>query len=249
MLLRNSAGISIVQALVGVSLTTIVGLALASVLSNSYQHESRISLLTEGRELRSELNEVARSANCGIIDLDSPIPVSDNSWAAKTTYKITQGLKSPFLTLKESDRYGSFKIERISIAGYLDRTDNTRKYVAMNGVSPSDFASANRIKASLQLEVSSHKGVKAPLDAPVYLSIDPTSNEITSCQIAGDTQNLEAMCLSLNGAWNQLEERCSLPCPPGMDMVSGQCLSQQDLSEPFFCAANEKCGAQSPYAW
>ncbi len=241
----NHQGFGLVQVLVAVGMLSVLTLMLASVISNSYKHEAQMAVLLEGRELSGEFIELSHSPNCGIVDLKNPISVTDPTWNVQSLYSLPGGLSGRFLNLKSGSKYGKLQITEISLAPYLDKTTRASRYIAMDGSDPTDYANTQVIKASIKIDLSSNNGVKAPVQVPVYLYLDPTKSQILSCDTVDGKDNLADMCQAMGGVWSTTDSTCSLPCPAGMNMVAGVCTTLDNNGT--YCKVNEKCGVNAKY--
>lgn len=246
--IRNDRGVGLVQVLVGVALMSLIAFGMMTMISNSYKHQTNLGVLLEGRELAAELSELAKSPNCGIPQLDSPWPVDSSVWGGKEDLVLDQGIRGRFLDLKEGDKYSRFNIKKVAVRPYYERKSNTSSYVAMDGASPTDYANATIIKASLALDVESQDVAKAPIRTPIYLYLNNTRTEIIGCAASLEDTDLVAVCASMGGSWVESDNKCQLPCPPGLEQKEdGVCAVSVENGTDTYCKVNERCGVGSKY--
>lgn len=248
-ILKNSSGFGLIQVLVALGILGILVSGLMTIMANSYKHETNLNTLLEARELSGELMELVKSTNCGMPDLETPFAAPASLWEKSDILPLSKGISGRFLELKAGDTYGKFKINQISISPYFDRKTRSEKYVAMEGSDPSDFANSSIIKASLRLDITATNTPKAPIRTPVYLYLDNTKSKIIGCMPNLENTDLAAVCGTLGGNWTEADNKCQLPCPPGLDEENGVCIakSPDTENEDTFCNVDEKCGVAAKY--
>lgn len=247
--LRNQNGFSLIQALLSLALLGIAVSGFMTLIANNYKHETNLNTLLEARELSGELVELTKSANCGIVDLETPIPITSDTWTDNKDIPLGKGISGRFLELKNGDSYGRFKIENISIAPYYDRKNRNQQYIAIEGANATDFGNSRIIKGSLRLDTTAQNNPKSAIRAATYLYLDNDRKNIIGCSAGLENTDLAAICSSFGGVWTETEARCQLPCPPGLDEQNGLCVAKSVDSdgEDVFCHVNEKCNVANKY--
>nr|BFD63539.1 hypothetical protein BdHM001_22200 [Bdellovibrio sp. HM001] len=247
--IKNQSGFSLIQVLLSLAILGIAVSGFMTLMANNYKHETNLNTLLEARELSGELVELSKSANCGIADLENPIPVTSDTWVNNKLITLNKGISGRFLELKNGDSYGRFKIESISIAPYYDRKNRSDKYVALEGANATDFANSRIIKGSLRLDATAQNTPKSPIRAAAFFYLDSSRNNIIGCTASLENTDLAAICSSFGGAWTESEAKCQLPCPPGLDEQNGLCVAKSvDADgEDVFCHVNEKCNVANKY--
>lgn len=242
----GNQGFSIIQVLVGLGLMGILAMGFASIMANSAKHEANLGVLLEGRELSGEFSELAKSANCGVLALNSPLSFSSSLWTDAASINLTEGVSGRFLELKEGDKYGKFMIKGVSLSPYYDRKNRTEKYIAIDGANAADFAGASIVKASLKLNIATQNNEKSPIRTPVYLYLNPTKTQIIGCQASLEDSDLIGVCMTMGGSWLETESKCQLPCPPGLEDRDGVCTVNNGGTDTY-CNVNERCGVADKY--
>lgn len=247
--LKNHHGFSITQALVSLALLGLAVSGFMTLIANNYKHETNLNTLLEARELSGELVELTKSANCGIVDLEGPIPITADTWTDNKDIVLGKGISGRFLDLKAGDSYGRFKIENISISPYHDRKNRSQQYIAIEGANATDFGNSRIIKGSLRLDTSAQNNPRSSIRAAAYLYLDNSRTNIIGCTAGLENTDLAAICSSFGGVWTEAEARCQLPCPPGLDEENGLCVAKSvdTEGEDVFCHVNEKCNVASKY--
>lgn len=247
--IMTQSGFSLIQVMVGLGLISIIGYGMMTMITNSYKHQTNLAVLLEGRELAAELAELTKSANCGISQLQNPIAIPADLFKDNRAISLESGISGRFLTLKAGEKYSRFLVNEVAITPYFDKTAQTDKYVAMNGIDADDFSGATIVKAALTLNVQAQDSPKAPVRSPIYLYLDPDRKHIIGCESSLEDKDFVGICASFGGSWIEEESRCQLPCPPGMVAESGICVSPSEEvnTQDVSCNVNERCKVSDKY--
>lgn len=252
--LSSEHGFSLVEVLIVAGIMGIMLVGLLAMVANSFQAENRLALNTSSRDFANEVREVvARSQKCGIVSLTPSLAVSDASWAASTYYDISStGLASPYFNLRGGDVFdGKVKVLKIEIGPNYDKVTTASNYVAIGSTGPSDFANALTVRGSLRISIEGTGGgtmnYKAPIIIPIQLSLSSDRSQMIDCITAENAADIEALCMQMNGDWDQISLKCEVPCPPGTVDQEGECVSLTEEQTVRHCKPTENCGVPPEY--
>lgn len=247
-------GFSLVSTMVAAGVGLIIMAAFVQQFAMIIKSEARIDLMALSRDLEADISEgIIKSVNCGIPALPAPsISVSDQNWSASTTYNLTTtGIITPLTSFKGGDIYNKgILINSVTIDPTRDKISGAQKYVAMDTNDPSDLNNAKSIRAELNFKISSSyiNVYLHPVSIPILLELNNTKTAIIGCQVAGGVNGqLQMACLQLGGNWDDVKEKCDVPCPTGTIDRNGQCLPRSEQDHVVHCQPNAACSVNNRF--
>lgn len=234
----NKNGFSLVEVMVAIAIMSIISYMISAMLVNSAKSEATTKARIEAQELAKEVNEIMKETGCGLPDVTKPtgIKVTDTNWVATKTYDLPLGLSSLYLNLKDGDRYGNIKINSIKLTGYRNKKDKIIQYFAL----PAPFSSTTMVKAAVAVEIEAPATSLATIYIPVTLDINVATQVINGCSKELEDDKTADMCKSFSGTYNELTQKCDLPCPDGqVENDDNECI--QPPGNGYMCKYNDPC--------
>lgn len=255
----KSRGFSLVELMVVMAMFGILVMGIVEITRMMQASQIQALSLAGKGDLSLMMKEaLSRTDDCGFVSLAPPgISVTDTNWGSSTSYDIgSTGIASSYINVKKDDVYmNALQITSLKVNPHKDPVSNAQKYIALNGADENDLANATRIRADLEVGVKTKQSSLAvmPMIFPIELELDVAKTKIIGCKYVSESTlaDMEVMCLSVGGSWNDLFQKCNIDadCPPETEMRDGTCTPIFDDGEEYVihCGPNEACAVSADY--
>jgi prepilin-type N-terminal cleavage/methylation domain-containing protein len=255
----HESGFSLMELMTVIAITSVITLALTSVIVNSSIQQQKMIGADSQRVLHEEIRSilVRQIGTCGLTGLTTgarTIAVPNTAWPSDATISIPE-ITSTGQRFAANTQYDRLQITDIRITANLYRSTNQFQYV---GVDTDNLNTARTIEGAIQVSLLQQTAGNTPrvLYFPVHLGLSTDRSRIVSCNATTEADNLRQMCGAIGGEWDGQVQKCELPCPEGFqkdDTDGGACVVAQkqesnDDESQFHCDASNFCGANGHFS-
>lgn len=237
-MLLNKNAFTLIEVLVAVAISTIIGLGIVTMLSESYKHDRILNIKQLARDMRDDVRFMMGSTrNCAIVSAGSTdvsstfiIPFTkDSEGGIPASFRQPVKLaRSSYFALEQgmSFSYGKIIIDRVEIAPYLSREDSTTGTFVTTGSSKmgyfpvaEDVSVGSNTYFIGEVDIVYHsvtEGTGTPQSkvSPfvAVFALDGTHDNITECRLMQSIADSSQQCSNIQGAtWDVTSLKCNLP--------------------------------------
>jgi hypothetical protein len=231
----NQRAFTVLEVIIAVAISTILGLGIMTMLSESYKHDRVLNIKQLARDLKDDVKFMMGSTrNCAIVSSGSidvsvnfSIPITKDGDGIAISPRYPVGLaRSSYFEIAENMKFNNGKIiiDGLDIGPYISRQDVTSG-TAPTGYFPiaTDIPLADNHYFIGELDIRYHSATEGTLGgttgnkvAPftVVLTLDPTHTNIVECRLMDNISDAATLCASISGAtWDTTGLKCILPEP------------------------------------
>lgn len=229
----NQKGFSLVEVVIVAAVVGIIALIAVNLLVDTHKHDIRLTVNQERRDLKDEISQIISRDGCGIYylvdsnytllpkteiqlqfpDDDAIVPLLPAGVSAGSV----GGLVSPSLRVQSKLRYGSFEVQDVKLAPYVNYSTNppTRSYVNLTS------GSLGEKKAQLEIVVLDKTGSRTSSDPTAEAQIRtkviaipvvvvPEDGKLVNCYSLERWASRLEGCTGVGGVWDAEKQTCDL---------------------------------------
>jgi prepilin-type N-terminal cleavage/methylation domain-containing protein len=235
----NNRAFTLVEVLVAVAITTIIGMGIMTMLSQSYKHDRVLNIKQLARDFHDDAKFMISSArNCAIVSAGSTavavnfqIPIVKDGDGIASTFKQPISLaRSSYFNIEKgmSLNYGKIIIDEIQIGPYISRQDVTGGSAAVAGYFPVEtsvpvaendafIGEIDIIYHSVTEGTGGRLANKKVNPFTAVFRLDDTHTNIVECRLLESIADASELCSAIDGAsWDGSAMKCILPTASGV---------------------------------